>query len=48
MAKQIIIGIFILKAELFLKLVIVDTFLPLLSSPREGESKLSQIYPKKK
>lgn len=48
MAKQIIIGVFILKAEFFLKLGIIDPFVPLLHSPRGGESKLSQIYPKKK
>lgn len=47
MAKQIIIGMFILKVEFFLKLGIVDTFVPLLHSPRGREFKLSQIYPMK-
>lgn len=47
MAKEIVTGMFILKAE-FLKLGVVDTFVPLLHSLRGRESKLSQIYPKEK
>lgn len=47
MAKQIIIGMYILKAE-FLKLGIIDTFVPLLYFLRGRKSKLSQINLKKK
>lgn len=46
MGKQIIIGMFILKAE-FLKLGIIDPFVTLLCSPRGRASKLSQSYPEK-
>lgn len=41
MAKHIVTGMFILKAEYFLKLGIVDTVEPLIHPLREREAKLS-------